>query len=112
MGPQEFGDGDLLLGPLHTLKMSEMSPLHPARKIEYEDGEGVMFTLDGDTTKLYTGVIKGKATSHIIDLWIVEVDKPNDLVWPYSCITVQHTFIKRIDDDGAFLSERKRVVGG
>ena len=44
------------------------------------------------------GTIVGVVYQHVIDLWIVKLDKllPN---WGWSCITVPHTHLKAIEED-------------
>jgi hypothetical protein len=62
-------------------------------KPNYEEGTRVKFDL-GDVRG--RGWIRGLASSHIVDFWIVEVDDANidGKVYPWSCITVQHTCIE------------------
>lgn len=79
-------------------------PIHPDNKIHYNEGDRVQFTIDGNVNKLYHGTIVGFATNHLIDQWIVRLDEklPD---WEYSCIIVQHTFIRPFGDNRPFLCE-------
>ena len=56
----------------------------------YADGTAVFF--DMGTVK-GTGVIRGLASRHIIDMWIVEVKTSEGLdktYYPWSCIVIPH----------------------
>jgi hypothetical protein len=82
-----------------------MSVLHSDNKIEYAEGDKVEIAMNGDVADIRTGVICGRATiSSLIDFWIVRFDKPND-VYPFSCASVQHTFIRPTGDNRPFLCE-------
>ena len=80
------------------------SPIHPNNKIEYIEGDRVQFTVDGDVESLHTGTIVGIATRHIIDGWIIRLDAPIEN-WLFSCVVIQHTFIRPIGDNRPFLCE-------
>ena len=81
-----------------------MTVIHPDNKIHYREGDRVEFTLYGDVSKLLRGIIVGIATSHIIDQFIVRLDEmlPD---WAYSCVIIQHTFIRPLGDNRPFLCE-------
>jgi len=86
------------------------NPLHPDNKTHYQDNDLIDVALNGDCTKIYKGRIRGLASEHIIDMWIVEIENPflyEDLKWPYSCITVQHTFLRKRGSNEPFLCERR-----
>jgi hypothetical protein len=70
----------------------------------YEEGALVEFNLDGNTGPLRgTAKIRGRAMEHIIDIWIIEVvevtagtiDKDT---YPWSCLTIPHSLLKRVRD--------------
>ena len=81
-------------------------PLHPDNKIMYREGQHVKIAMHGNIKNIYTGVIRGFAIQGLLDFWIVELDKPNDLIWPYSCLTVQHIFLLPIASNERFLCEQ------
>jgi len=60
--------------------------------------EGQKVTFDFGTMK-GTGVIRGLASRHIIDMWIVEIKTAEGLdrdYYPWSCIVMQHNIITPI----------------
>ena len=60
-------------------------------KPEFRYGERVYCDMP---TCVGWGTIVGKASSHIIDLWIVDMDNfPEN--WKYKSITVPHTYLGR-----------------
>ena len=81
-----------------------MQVIHPDNKISYSEGDRVEFTLDGDVSSLLRGTIVGFASSHLIDQFIVRLDVML-LNWAYSCVVVQHTFIRPLGDNRPFLCE-------
>ncbi len=63
----------------------------------FAEGQVVDFNLDGKMTGI--GRIRGCASEHIIDFWIVEVDScsgVNPKLYPWSCISVPHPHIKPV----------------
>jgi hypothetical protein len=78
--------------------------LHPANKIRYTEGQQVDVALAGDIETLRKGTIRGLISEHLIDHWIVEFNEPVE-GWPYSCISVQHTFLRPSGDNRPFLCE-------
>lgn len=78
--------------------------LHQDNKIEYTDQQQVQVTLDGNIDNVVTGRIVGKASSGIIDIWIVLLDKPIE-GFPFSAFTTSHTLIRPLGDNRPFLCE-------
>lgn len=80
-------------GPGYILSLETMvTPAEPFDKPAFKDDQRVEVTLEGDGVWL-PGRIRGISSSHLIDMWIVELDEyPSD--WKFKCITVPHTFIK------------------
>lgn len=81
-----------------------MPVLHPANKIRYREGDRVEIALSGDTANIVMGTIVGFAADHIIEWWIVKLDRLLS-TWEFSCISVQHTFIRPSGDNRPFLCE-------
>lgn len=83
-----------------------MPAVHPDLKTEYGEGDRVEFVLDGKPP-VYKGKIVGIASRHILDHWIVQPDErlPD---WAYSCVSLQHTFIRREGSNDEFLCQRSR----
>ena len=87
-----------------------MSTLHPDNKIAYHEGDRVEVALSGDVDRVVKATVCGIASAHIIDHWIVRLDEPIG-TWEFSCISVQHTFIRPLGDNRPFLCEgRSRVM--
>ena len=78
--------------------------LHPDNKIEYNEGDEVEIVLDGNIKNIMNATICGKASEHIIDFWIVKLDNKIHN-YQYSCLSVQHTFIRPKGDNRPFLCE-------
>lgn len=65
----------------------------------YAEGQKVFFDVDGVLKG--TGRIRGRASEHLIDFWIVEVEVGCGIdrnQYPWSCITVPHTLIRALGD--------------
>jgi hypothetical protein len=82
-----------------------MNALDPALKIKYRDGDRVDVALAGDVTNIVRGTVRGISAQHVLDWWIIELDEPIE-GWEYSCITEQHTFLRREGSNQPFLCER------
>lgn len=83
--------------------------IHPDNKIEYADQDRVEVVLDG-RPPIYTGTIIGKATQGLIDHWIVLLDAPLP-GWPYRALSLQHSFIRRLNSNRPFLCEVAGNIG-
>lgn len=63
----------------------------------FAEGQRVSFDHSGIVKG--TGFIRGKASEHVIDFWIVEMESmtgQDPALYPWSCIVVQHTAIKAL----------------
>jgi hypothetical protein len=78
--------------------------LDPRNKIEFHEGDRVEFTLDGNVSNLLMGTVVGISTRHLIDYWIIQLDEKLP-EWEYSCVTIQHTMMRPLDDNRPFLCE-------
>lgn len=81
-----------------------MNTLHPDNKIAYQEGDRVEVALSGSVDAIVHGTIRGISSEHIIDHWIVQLDMQLP-TWKFSCINVQHTFIRPEGDNRPFLCE-------
>lgn len=68
-------------------------------KVVYAEGDEVTFDMNGIVKG--TGRVRGLATNALIDIWVVEYDPTNSAgidpaVYPWSCIAVPHTLMKKI----------------
>ncbi len=60
----------------------------------FKEGERVGFKLNDEIIGM--GRIRGKASEHVIDTWIIEVETSRGIdnaTYPWSCIVVPHTLI-------------------
>lgn len=80
-------------GPGLLLSLESMViEAEPFDKPSFKDNQRVEVTLEGNGNWL-PGRIRGIASSHLIDIWIVELDDyPDD--WDFRCVTVPHSYIK------------------
>jgi hypothetical protein len=61
--------------------------------------EGTRVSFDYYGTIKGTGVIRGKASEHVVDLWIVEVESMTGQdpdLYPWACIVLPHTTLKAL----------------
>lgn len=67
-------------------------------KPNFTEGDKVSFDLGPLLGGQGIGIVRGKASEHIVDFWIVEVLESNidKNYYPWSCISVMHTALKRI----------------
>jgi hypothetical protein len=70
----------------------------PRDKPVFAEGEKVSFDFGSLGSGQGTGIIRGKISEHIVDFWIVEVLESNidKNYYPWSCISVMHTCLRRI----------------
>lgn len=59
-------------------------------KVEYEDQDRVLVTIDGNLENIYKGKIVGCSSKHIIDCWIVELDNYDIPNYKFKVINIAH----------------------
>ena len=70
----------------------------------YKNGDRVEVAIAGKIEQVVTGTIIGIGMNHIVDHWIVKLDK-NIPDYPFDAILQQHTFIRMLGDNCPFLCE-------
>lgn len=72
----------------------------------YQMNDRVQCALNGDVNNIIGGRIVGKATiENVIDFWIVDFDRTFEPEYPYTTVSVQHTFMRPFGSNKPFLCE-------
>lgn len=78
----------------------------------YNNGDRVEIVPDGNfKNDFITGTIVGISIRHIVDFWLVHLDKrlPDECDYPYDVAAIQHTFIRKIGDNCPFPCELRNI---
>ena len=70
----------------------------------YNNDDRVQIAINGDVSNIVYGTVVGWGSQHVIDFWLVRLDKRLDH-YPYDVIFVQHTFLRKLGDNKPFLCE-------
>lgn len=64
-------------------------------KLQFKEGEHVSFNIGNGIEGL--GVIRGKASEGLVDIWIVEIITLNidRSEYPWTCCTIPHTLLSK-----------------
>ena len=76
--------------------------LHPNNHPQFAYGDKVDILLTWDNRRIIQGTIVGKATEHIIDMWLVESEGIFSSIYPYKVFSCPHPNLRLTGSNAPF----------